>query len=98
MLLTAEEAGDYSCCGPDGCGSTIEATGFRFCTGDGCMAWRWWDPVVPPLMSLWSKSRDEMVKPGEFIAEDDAEWRLSSGEKVPARRGYCGLAGKPEHA
>ena len=56
------------------------------CIGDTCMAWRWFDGEF----ATWK--RGVLVPEEEHIERIERE--RSDYEK--RRRGYCGLAGKPE--
>jgi hypothetical protein len=87
MLTTEPEAEDKIC-------RVTHPTDSRFpplCLASGCMHWRWWHDEPLEIMQL------EML-----IPPDDQGWvptDLPGCWQRPnlSRRGYCGLAGRPEH-
>lgn len=66
------------------------------CLGSDCMAWRWAEMTPPAKVSKtliegWVHIRAE-------DADDGVEYWIEPDEKrLERRRGYCGLAGKPEY-
>ena len=80
------------------------------CEGPLCMAWRWWDAktrgIIVTLPDPPPGIDDDDVKLFEWIETQKPEgegWVLSSEDwawirpSKKERRGYCGLAGKPDH-
>lgn len=92
MLVTEEEAHERFCplCFPR------TATG-EACIGRTCMAWRWVKDIGYEFKLVQVK--DEMTPPElpdgweyhRIVRDGWAEYRRDL-----TRRGYCGLAGKPE--
>lgn len=54
------------------------------CIGSACMAWRWFDTVTDDGTLC-------QLKPTPMVARTP----LPTESPLDARRGYCGLAGKP---
>ncbi len=74
------------------------------CLGPRCSQWRWYDPPVEYKMT---RSRDENEMPDPPPGDGWIFERRDFGGLVGSvlwsrenknRRGYCGRAGKPEHA
>ena len=87
MLIVDIHSTEYICCGSENCGGPytgdVKNASQNGCIGQHCAAWRWWDPT-----------HREIVNP-------DPNWRAIGAtpvhhEVVENRRGYCGLAGRPE--
>ncbi len=106
MFVTEEEAGKKECKRIaeifEGCWADYPI----FCSGSRCMKWRWRDPLrmqSKPDTDLMAKEQPERPPwiPADwtFEPQDDdnpASW-VEPEEKAQARRrGYCGLAGKPQ--
>jgi hypothetical protein len=77
------------------------------CRANVCAMWRWWGPPLyvvrvvcnDPLAKI-EPDRPAGMNPGmEFVPADedrDACWVESEALVNSRRRGYCGLAGRPE--
>jgi len=103
MVLTVNEAMQMNCPAQSDGELAVK------CTGDDCPAWRWWDekgeiswvlPDPPPGVD------DDDLKLFDWINTQKPEgegWVLSSEDWAwvlplkKERRGYCGLAGKPDY-
>lgn len=102
MNLTEKQAAGLLCPALTSTGDT------RHCQTSFCMAWRWADPTSYPLFRqcIDSGAKTEPQRPSTvpqswiFRPADDtgssAHWREPVEEANDRRRGYCGLAGKPE--
>lgn len=86
--MNEDEAKTMRCCGPSGCGISLDSpdafkqtTGARhyarFCIGSACMAWR-----------LKNASNLTMADFDKLTPEERKDMRIKN-------EGYCGLAGKP---
>lgn len=85
MFKTASDAMSNMVC----CHKTEAGMDFH-CSGETCMAWRWERPL------RWY-TKISAICPGESWKredEDSIEWHKQESEAN--RRGFCGLAGRPE--
>lgn len=92
-------ASEGRCCGPEGCGTPgnpwPDGTVSRFCIGQDCHGWRWSDPALELCGTIHNSS----YTPMQAGLGEGWEWnRDLQGWVRPlaGRRGYCGLAGRPE--
>jgi len=88
MLVTEKEARKTLCCGP----ITYMDPDWKYCGGSDCMAWRWYDPAMKFVVT---KTRYEIAAEMDVPVE---QVECGEGKSIPFpnRRGFCGLAGKPE--
>lgn len=80
----------------------------RECAGDSCPAWRWGEDSPEPrnIIHIEARATSEpkerpkgVPKSYKFYAANhdcDAFWGESDAAAELRRRGYCGLAGRPE--
>lgn len=107
MLLTEKEAQTGVICPMMQRAGDPERT---CCYGSGCAMWRWSDPCLDQrtrrCINVYAVTEPErpLSVPSSWIFEpyDDtdadlyAQWIEPMEDAIARRRGYCGLAGKPE--
>ena len=90
------------------CNAGVEGSrvpSYSCCVGSGCMMWRWAEDI-PRRRWVNTANGNDMTDPGsppnvpeswEFCPADDEDscWVEPQGEATARRRGYCGLAGRP---
>lgn len=92
MMIEAE-ARQRRCCGPEGCGAPMPEVG-RTCIAGECMAWRWLGDGTIRFPDVADGPQRPADVPHDWVWEDGTPGM--PGRWVKPRRGYCGLAGRPQ--
>lgn len=97
MIVDNSESVHFACC-----------ANAPSCMGSDCMAWRWADEdegqnFIYATNCSATTEADAGPKPNYAVdyefhiyREEGAGWLEPIGQAQAVRRGYCGLAGKPE--